>query len=269
MHLLSARYALLLILSLSLATLVGCDEPPQQEAQPEPEPPAASEATTALMGEFFEHVTAAQAAIVRGDLEGIREPAVWIAEHESMPGLAAPTEQWSAETLDGWEAHDPEIRAAAQLVSEADSFEKAAAASAKMVLACGNCHREVGADPRIPELGAGGVPPAESLETVPHMLRHQWAVHQMWVGLINPSEEAWKKGAEVLTGAPLRKENLSPYAEYTENLPALALGVQRLGTEAFEETDWNRRAEIYGELLTTCAGCHSTLGRGPRLKSIQ
>ncbi len=253
-----------LILSLCVAALVGCAEPPQPEVKSEPEPPAVPEATTVLMGAFFERVTAAQAAIVRGDLEGVREPAVWIAEHESIAGLSLPVEQWSSETREGWEAHNSKIRDAARLISEAGNFEEAAAASARMVRECGNCHQQVGAEPRIPELGAIGIPPTESVATIPHMLRHQWAVHQMWIGLINPSDDAWQKGAEVLSGVALRKENLSPYAEYTENLSDLALRVHELGEQALETPDWSLRADIYGELLASCAGCHYKLGKGPR-----
>jgi mono/diheme cytochrome c family protein len=216
------------------------------------------------MGEYFEHVNAAQVAIIRGDLDGVREPAVWIAEHESIAGLALPIEQWSSDTPEGWEAHDPEIRAAARRMAEAQTFEEAAAASSMMVKECGSCHQKVGAEPRVRELGAIGVPPSESLAAVAHMLRHQWAVHQMWIGMINPSDEAWREGAEVLADAPLEPQHLTEGAESTERVRELAERIHELGAQALEPRVWTLRAEIYGELLASCGDCHKLLGKGPR-----
>ena len=115
------------ILSLCIAALVACREEPPRRIQPLLEPDTPPE-TTMHMGEYFEHVNAAQVAIIRGDLDGVHEPAVWIAEHESIAGLALPIEQWSSDTPEGWEAHDPEIRAAARRMAEAQNFEEAAAA---------------------------------------------------------------------------------------------------------------------------------------------
>ncbi len=253
------------ILTLCLAALVACGEEQTQRAtRYESEPATTPQAAAAHMGEYFEHVNAAQVAIIRGDLDGVREPAVWIAEHESIAGLALPIEQWSSDTPEGWEAHDPEIRAAARRMAEAQTFEEAAAASSMMVKECGSCHQKVGAEPRVRELGAIGVPPSESLAAVAHMLRHQWAVHQMWIGMINPSDEAWREGAEVLADAPLEPQHLTEGAESTERVRELAERIHELGAQALEPRVWTIRAEIYGELLASCGDCHKLLGKGPR-----
>ncbi len=215
------------------------------------------------MGRYFEQVLVAQAAIVRGDLDGVREPAAWISDHESIAGLDRAIEEWASDIPEGWEAHDPEIRAYARLVSEANTFEEAASAAAKMAQNCGSCHRDVRAQPRVLELGARGVPPSDVIATVPHMLRHQWAVHQMWIGIINPSDEAWTKGAEVLADAALEPENITDQTEHTPRVGELAARVHELGAQALETQVWTLRAEIYGELLASCAGCHKMLGQGP------
>jgi hypothetical protein len=206
---------------------------------------------------------AAQAAIVRGELDDAREPAAWIAEHESVAGLNRPIEEWASVVPEGWEVHDPEIRAYARLISEADTFEEAASAAAKIAMNCGHCHLDVNAKPRVLELGARGVPPSDAVATVPHMLRHDWAVHQMWIGMINPSEEAWTEGAEVLADAALEPENLTDHAEHTGRVGELAVQVHELGAQALETQVWTHRAAIYGQLLASCAGCHNLLGEGP------
>ncbi len=253
------------ILSLCIAAFMACaEEETRRAARPDSEPAVTSQAATAHMSEYFEHVNAAQVAIIRGDLDGVREPAVWIAEHESIAGLALPIEQWSSDTPEGWEAHDPEIRAAARRMAEAQTFEEAASASSKMVEECGSCHQQVGAEPRVRELGAIGIPPSDSIATVPHMLRHQWAVHQMWIGMINPSDDAWREGAEVLADVPLEPQHLTDGAESSERVGELAERVHELGAQALESRVWTLRAEIYGELLAGCADCHKMLGKGPR-----
>lgn len=235
---------------LCLLLLTSCGETTREEqpGRTEPETVTANPITE-HMGEHFEQVTAVQMALVRGDLEGIRRPTEWLTAHPAIVGLP-----------EGWSGFVDEMRTAARLTGEAKTFAAAGVATATMVLTCGECHTAVKAEPRVPELGSKGLPPADQVDTVPHMLRHQWAMEQMWVGLINPSEASWRKGAEVLSDAPLEPQKMTDEAELSIGVGELAQRVHELGHDARRTEDWSSRARIYGALLSTCADCHLELG---------
>ena len=129
---------------------------------------------------------------------------------------------------------------------------------------CGACHKAVDANPRIPQLGALGIPPAEEIGTVPHMLRHKWAADQMWMGLVEPSDENWSKGVAVLADAPLEPEGMSNDAEVSTEAGKLARRVHEIGAKAQAAADPDARALIYGDFLATCAACHQVLSKGPQ-----
>ena len=244
---------MLLTLSAMLLTLVletSCSETAREDPPDGLQPAKATASPIAEhMGEHFEQVSAVQRALVRGDLAGIREPTEWLAAHPAIVGLP-----------EGWSPFVDEMRTAARLVGEAKTIEAAGAATAAMALTCGKCHSAVEAKPRVPELGSKGLPPADPVDTVPHMLRHQWAMEQMWVGIINPSEESWRKGVEVLTDAPLEPERMTDDADLTVSIGALARRVHEAGHAARQAEEWSSRAWIYGKLLPTCADCHLELG---------
>ena len=233
---------------LFFVVLTSCGETTRQEP-PDEAVPASTVPIAEHMGEHFEQVTRVQTALVRGDLEGVRQPTEWLAAHPAIVGLP-----------EGWSPFVDEMRTEARLAGEAKTFEAAGAATAAMVLTCGECHTAVKAEPRVPELGSRGLPPADQIDTVPHMLRHQWAMRQMWVGLINPSEESWRKGVEVLTDAPLEPQMMTDDVEVRVVVGGLAQRVHEAGHNGQRAEDWSTRARIYGELLSTCADCHHALG---------
>lgn len=248
--------ATLSMLSLFVVFTISCGASEPQAPPAEAEPKAStSEPINEHMGEHFEQVSAVQKAIVRGDIEGIRAPAQWLASHPSIVGLP-----------EGWSPFVKEMRDAARLAGEAKTFDAAGASIATMALTCGACHLQADAKPRIPELGTKGLPPADQIDTVPHMLRHQWAIEQMWVGLINPSEESWAKGVEVLADAPLEPQKMTDEAELSSDVGGLAQTVHQVGDDARQAEDWETRARIYGGLLSTCANCHEKLGAAIQLR---
>lgn len=235
------------ILFLSVLTFVFCGRDSSWEARDRSEREAA-ERIARYMGEHFEQVTAAQRALIRGDLDEVRQVSRWLAEHQPVKGLP-----------EGWEPYVEEMKVAARLAGEARTLRASAAATAAMARTCGKCHRGLGEKPRVPELGAKGLPPSDRIDTVPRMLRHQWAAEQMWVGLINPSEESWEAGSEVLADAPLAPEEMTGDGRLTEGVRELAHTVREVGAEALEVEDWDRRALLYGEISATCALCHERL----------
>ena len=138
----------------------------------------------------------------------------------------------------------------ARRVAAAQDMRDAAQSFALLAERCGECHVQIGGPASFP-----AKPPPEALGVVPRMRRHQWASARLWEGLVAPSDEAWKSGAEVISDAPLGPESW-PGQTTSPELDALAASVHDLGVKATSATKASARIAIYGEVLTTCAGCH-------------
>jgi cytochrome c5 len=83
----------------------------------------------------------------------------------------------------------------------------------------------------------------------------------MWEGLIAPSDAAWRAGAAALVNAPLRFGAGDQAAQADE----LAAKVHQIAESARNAASDRERADVYGELLQSCALCHEFLGmRSPR-----
>jgi cytochrome c553 len=240
---------------LVVSMIVACGEPPTQDAQPDTEAEPSVGPINTYMSSHFDHVTHVQRALIRGDLDEAHALARWLSEQPTVERLP-----------EGWEPFVEEIKTAARLTSEARTYKAAAAATSAMVKTCGQCHRAVGAMPSIPTLGMKGLPPADPIETVPRMLRHEWAIEKMWVGLINPSRATREKGTDVLTDAPLQSQEITDDAELIEDVGTLARAVHELGKEAKQVDGWDERSLVYGQLLATCAECHRKLGHSVGLE---
>jgi cytochrome c553 len=229
--------------------MVSCSEQAKQDARQDVEEKRSVGPVNTYMARHFDQVTNAQRALVRGDLDETHAISRRLAQQPTVEQLP-----------EGWEPFVDEIKTAARLTSEAKTHKAAAAATSAMIKTCGECHWAAGVKPGIPEIGMKGLPPADQIETVPHMLRHRWAVEKMWVGLINPSEAAWIEGVDVLTNVPLQPQKMTDDAELMEDVVALARAVHDVGEKATRVGDWDERALLYGQLLATCAECHRKLG---------
>ncbi len=206
------------------------------------------------MDKHFTEVALIEQAVVRGDLDAVRDPARWIFEHEEVAGLAASQAPVSQVGL---------MRSAAKTALEASQLEAAASATGAMVTACGTCHKEVGVHPKMTTLAQ----PAPAAGVKPHMLEHQWAVDMMQRGLVGPSDDLWTQGAERLKRSPLASKEFPKDPKLTAEVVALESHVQAIAQKATKTPDPGGRARAYGEILATCGGCHSLHGRvwGPGL----
>lgn len=203
------------------------------------------------MHEHLTRITTIKAHIIMGDLDGVRPPAAWLAEHEAVSGLPA-----------NFERYVELMREFARQVVEAPDLDSAAVSVSRMARACGNCHLvngvglEFGYDQR----------PADSADTIAHMQRHQWAADRLWEGLIGPSDSAWSRGSSMLVDAPLHPDDVMD--ETTDGVEPTALDeiahqVHRLGGQGTSARTPDARSELYGEILGLCADCHTRLDRGP------
>ncbi len=201
------------------------------------------------MHEHLTRISTIKSAIVAGKLEDVREPATWLADHETAAGLPAE-----------FESYVIQMRSYARHVIKAQDLVSAAESVSKMAKTCGNCHLvndvnlEFGYDQR----------PREDLEdVVTHMQRHQWATDRLWEGLIGPSDSAWNRGTDMLIDAPLQPSDVTTATNHVSEINNIARRIHALGGIGTQTTTPDARSELYAEILGLCASCHILLDRGP------
>jgi hypothetical protein len=212
-------------------------------------PPAAvaSAQTPTVEAKMAEHFAAAATlrdSLIKGDLEGFHAAAATISDKELSANLS-----------DTWKPYLEAMRTAAKRARDAKTIGAGATALAEVGRACATCHEKLGS----PKL-AIGEPPAAGSGTKPHMARHEWAAARMWEGLMAPSQDAWTKGAEVFTDAPLHEEAIAGARSVSPEIGELAKRAHAFGQEAHTARDQAARAKAVAEIYGTCVGCHTKLG---------
>ena len=210
-----------------------------------PPPADAATAVQEHMRRHFAVIGALQRAIARGQLDDARSNARWIVEHDEP-------------LAEGWKPFVDELKTAARAVERATDLPTAAALAARLGRACSRCHEAQNAIVTFP-----WEPTPEGDSTVALQLkRHQWAAARLWEGLVGPSDEMWSQGTSLL--ATTKLDSLAAARGVPRgDITALATKVHELATKAGTVTDQDARASLYGELLSTCAGCHSLIRPAP------
>ena len=207
-------------------------------------------AAAAHMHDHLTYITTIKAFITMGRLEGTRQPANWLATHETLPDL--PTQ---------YEPFVDFMRSSARQVEKAENLQTAAEAVSLLAQNCGNCHRASHVDI---EFGYDALP-AQWSDSETHMQRHQWAMDRLWEGLIGPSDAAWNRGTAMLSEEQLHAADVSASATAGEadTLENIAREVHELGAAGAGLTGLSDRSQVYGRILGLCADCHTRVGRGP------
>ena len=190
---------------------------------------------------------AIQGAIIAGVLDGTREPATWLLEHEEPADLSAA----GSDYIDA-------VRSAASALLEADSLESAGEAASQMGLACGACHVASGVTVEFDEVER----PSDKEKERPHMQRHQWAADRMWEGLIGPSGVAFSRGANLLFESPVKPEVLAKHGG-GDAAVGMSRRIHQLAANATTVSEPVEQAEVYAEFIANCGACHSELAEGP------
>lgn len=209
-------------------------EPVEQPVQE----PAGGETLAFHMSEHYAKTLVARDSFIHGEIGAAREALAWIASHpepEGMPTGAAPF-------LD-------QMRSAATAGAEASTPQGTAEGIAEVGAACGSCHTAFSVSPSI-EVGSA---PAPSTELLPHMIRHQWAVGAMWVGLVGPSEQAWTQGSAAMSEAAL------PVGAYEVPQVSEAAWQHAETAHAAAASQDADRSKTYATVVASCAGCHSEM----------
>jgi hypothetical protein len=213
---------------------------------------AADEERSSVADHMHEHLTrigTIKAEIVAGRLAGVREPAIWLADHETVAGLPVDFEPYVAQ-----------MKSYARHVIEARDLVTAASAVSQMARTCGNCHLVNGVEL---EFGYDTQPREDIEDIVTHMQRHQWAADRLWEGLIGPSDSAWHRGTDMLIDVPLESEDVTIATEHFAEIARITRRIHALGGIGTETVTPDARSDLYGEVLGLCASCHVLLGRGP------
>jgi cytochrome c553 len=194
-------------------------------------------------------VRAMKAFVIAGQLDGLREPAVWLAEHDTAPGLPV-----------DWIPYVVEMRRYAREAASARHLVFAAASVSEMARTCGDCHR------------AGGIsitfgdeirPPNNGGSVRAQMQRHLWAADRMWEALIGPSDSAWDEATGVLAEVQLTASDIGAAAGHEPQVAYLLRRSSELGEEGAQAKSRQSRSAVYGEFLSLCADCHSMTVDGP------
>jgi len=195
------------------------------------------------MHERYWSLTDARDAIVAGELDKAKQVA------KSM--RAASTDKRVPRK---WRDHMSELDRATAAIETAKDLDAASLAVANAAVACGSCHEATKGGPNL--VGAGNVPP-QDWEEGQNMALHRWSMDWMWLGLLDDSDAAWKRGASELGNQPLMFK-FPAELEGMEDRAALEKKVYDLA-EFATISEPGQRGEVFGILVATCSECHSKM----------
>lgn len=148
--------------------------------------------------------------------------------------------------------YDVALRKSAGRIVETGDPRGAAITTATMLASCGDCHRASGKAPVLPALQEG---PGSGI--VAHMVAHQRAVDDLLQGLVGPSGSRWREGAMALKQASLKSDKLPKDAKARPEIVEAETRVHELADTMLAADTPEKRVAAYGELIQTCARCHS------------
>jgi cytochrome c553 len=228
------------LLAVDAHPVLHAQDPPTSPAPPVN--PAGQPASTVRprMREHYLKGVAIRDAVIRADLAGVREPATWLAEHaqEDLPASAASQVQ--------------AMRVIADQVVKSTDLAQASSNLAQLAASCGACHETVNVTPTL----LAAMPKGEDETLKGQMRKHHRAADLLYRGLIVPSDYSWNRGADALSGDPMElalKLKKGPQPE----IEALAKQLYDQAQQAKKATTAPARAQVYGQMLVTCASCHT------------
>jgi cytochrome c553 len=232
-----------------LATLlvVGCarapvvhsawDGKPHREpaAEPADSPPAEDAGESELAKEMharIDELALVGPHVVRGDVGSARalgeDLLVRIGESDGPPQ---------------WRPYVAAVRVELRALADARDLAAAAEATARVAAQCGVCHEDLDVRPRLDD------EPMPTHDADPMRL-HAWGMNRLREGLVAPSQDRWLQGTATFASLP----------GCTEPDPSrrdLCNRVKLLAHRAHVAETTNARVHLYGDLLTTCSGCHA------------
>jgi mono/diheme cytochrome c family protein len=197
------------------------------------------------MHESYSLYAAVERLLLRGKLDDARDLARSIGIAPDEEGLSA----WTDRVI--------LVRDRATALASAPSIDEGCRRAARLAEACAGCHVATSA---VPEFRNPPALPLDRPTVEARMARHMWAVARIREGVIGSVDESFRAGLEVLTASPL------PAPATDEDRAALAKRIHDLAEPARRGAKAGTpeaRARMYGEILVTCAACHTAGGKHP------
>ncbi|MGE0395332.1 MAG: hypothetical protein AB7T06_01295 [Kofleriaceae bacterium] len=228
--------------TIALATLLAsCEVGPYRQPLPPPPPPD-PRLVQANMEEHADVANELHRAILDGRLHAARDRAQRFVWYDRA---------WATEG-----PQSDELIAAADTIYRARDLVTAAGGMARLAYACGACHERRGV-----RIDDSSIPPEELPGLSGQMVRHGWAAQRLWDALVIPSDRAWREGVSAIGNTAIdlaRTTNAKP----NERVVELAEHLDDIAMHAGSIDDHARRATVYGEMMVTCARCHSIVRPG-------
>lgn len=223
---------------LALAVLVL----PLHEAVPAPQTGPKFEAAMMLrfhMHENFGIVRGIERLLLRGRFEEVKPFALAIGESPDEPALAV------------FAKHTAIVRTRALELATATSLPQAIRREARLLEACAGCHVAAGI---VPDLAPPSAMPPDRDSVDARMARHLWAADRLWDGVVASDDAAWKAGIDLLaSGTPTWTAPNKRQRGFATRLQRMADSQRQM-----KSTATSSRANVYAELMITCAGCHTS-----------
>ena len=202
----------------------------------------------AHMTEHFLHIVRIRDAVSGGNYQATRTPARWLAEKGATSNV--PHE---------WGPMVSKLREASAAVVEAGNLSEVAGAFGPVVHSCGDCHRQLVVTVELPGGVKAAAPVGDGFEQ--RMARHDWALKQMWFGLIAPNDDAWLSGATAVASDTLHPPKGPAMPSDAKELEAIADSLKELGGRAAAANTGQERAALYSDMLLKCVACHDQARR--------
>ena len=216
------------------------DTPKREPAEPPPSKRFERDMMVRLhMHESFDLLRAIERLLIRGRLDEAKVFAAAIAEAPDEPGLGP------------WTLHAVAVRDRAGALARATTIDEACGREAQLAAACAGCHVDAGVSP---QFRASPPVPPDQPTIAARMVRHRWAADRMWEGIVGGADEPWRAGLDIAAAAPLDWKELAP------DRMVFARKLQQLAQQARRRQPGDTladRAAAHGEILATCAGCHT------------
>ena len=231
------RYAPVLA-SLAVLAALGQHVVAHAQRPSPPEPVDRDEIQRLHMHENFDLLRAIERLLIAGKLDEAKRFASAISEAPDAPAHGP------------WAAYVVTVRDRAAALAVTPTLDQACRLEASLAGACAACHAEVGVTP---EFRAFPLPP-DKTTVEGRMRRHRWAADRLWEGIVGGADEPWRAGLDVLAAKPLDwGPPSSDRAIRARALQRLALDARKQRTPTIES-----RTTAYGEMLVTCASCHTS-----------
>lgn len=189
------------------------------------------------MHENFDLLRGMEKLLIRGRLDEAKQFARAIADAPDEPGLGT------------FAPYAVKVRDRAAELATAKTIEAACTAEAQLAAACAGCHVAASVTP---QFANDRQAPADKPTIQARMTRHLWATDRLWEGLVGASDTSWQQGLDVLAAPPSAALPASRQ-RYAKRLQQQADAARKRS----DLDDLDARAKAYGDMLTTCAGCHT------------